>query len=436
MDATLLFILLGLPVLVVASAFCSSSETALFSLTYHDRVRLTREYPLAASAVAYLLARPRPLLVTLIFLNTLVNTLYFVLTALLVGEVHGVWAKAGLSVLNVALLTVLAEVVVKMLAAEYRVAFAGVLAVPVEVVFRAIGPVRTFLDRGVIAPLARLIAPPEHSGDAAHALTPDELTELVALGQREGAIDADEQAMLRHVIHFGELRVRDVMTPRTDLTWIDVAAPTQRVLEIWRRTGLTRIPVARGSLDHGLLGLLNVKTYVLALARGASPRVEQHLEPPRYFPETTTLDRLLTHFRDAGTKIGVCVDEHGEIVGVISVRDLVQRLITELASEAGDASEPRPEQVGPGRWIVPGRFSVREWPEIFGLRTDPRVSTLAGLVVARLGRLPKVGDSVRIGNVRLEVLSVAGRVADRVLVGLEEDSAPGVAASPGAGRAS
>jgi putative hemolysin len=242
--------------------------------------------------------------------------------------------------------------------------------------------------------------------------------------------------MLRHVIHFGELRVRDVMTPRTDLTWIDVAAPTQRVLEIWRRTGLTRIPVARGSLDHGLLGLLNVKTYVLALARGASPRVEQHLEPPRYFPETTTLDRLLTHFRDAGTKIGVCVDEHGEIVGVISVRDLVQRLITELASEAGDASEPRPEQVGPGRWIVPGRFSVREWPEIFGLRTDPRVSTLAGLVVARLGRLPKVGDSVRIGNVRLEVLSVAGRVADRVLVGLEEDSGPGVAASPGAGRAS
>lgn len=434
MDATLLLILIALPLLVVASAFCSSSETALFSLTYHDRARLTKERPRAASAVAYLLARPRELLVTLIFLNTLVNTLYFVLTALLVGEVHGAWAKAGLSVVNVALLTVLAEVVGKMLAAEYRVAFAGALAVPVEVIFRAIGPVRTFLDRGLIAPLARLIAPPERSTDAVHALSPDELTELVALGQREGTIDAGEQAMLRHVIHFGELRVRDVMTPRTDLVWIDAGASTESVLETWRRTGLTRIPVARGSLDHGILGLLNVKTYVLALARGASPRVEQHLEPPRYIPETTTLDRLLPHFRDAGTKIGVCVDEHGEIVGVISVRDMVRRLIAELASEAGDSSEPRPEQAGPGRWVVPGRFSVRDWAEMFGLPTDPRVSTVAGLVVARLGRLPKVGDSVRIGNVRLEVLSVAGRVADRVLVGIMEGPASDAAPTSGPER--
>lgn len=421
MNLTHGLMLMLLPLLLAAAAFASSAETALFSLTYTDRVRLRKVSPRAADAAARLLTHPREFLVSLLFINMLVTTVYFVVTSMLMLEAARQdleWLGVLLSIVNLVLMTVVAEVVSKMLAARRRVEFTRWLATPTWALIRGMGPLRVFLDRGVIAPLARLLIP----GKADERdMTTGELAALVSFGTRDGAIDLDEQRILRQVIHFGNLRVREVMTPRVELEWVDERTTPEEVAEIARRTGLTRLPVARGSLDRDVLGLLNVKTYLARHARGLPARVTDHLEPARFVPDTAVLDRLLEMARDRGIKQALCVDEYGAVVGLVATKNIVRRLIAELGAEsAAEEDVPEVHLVGLGRWQVPGRLPARDWAEMFGLAHDSRVSTVAGLVMARLGRLPVVGDTVSIGNVELRVSKLVGRMIDTVEVSLAD----------------
>lgn len=427
MDFSHMPLLLALPPLVAVSGACSAAETALFSLSYQDRARLRRESAGAAAAAAYLLARPRALLVSLILANTLVNTLYFVLTSIVTFSVENAWLGVGLAVFNLVVLTVMAEVVSKMLATRYPVGFTKLLARPALVLFTSLGPVRQFLEIGVIAPLTRLLTPPTAAAGA--SLTPEELEGLVRVGERRGDIDADEQRMLRQVIALGDMRVRDVMIPRTQMEWLSEGAGAEEVEGLWRRTGMTRVPLCAGSIDDGVLGMLNVKGYLMALALwretgsgsrgGEAPRAVDFLEEVKFVPQTATLDRLLEQFRVGATKVGLCVDEHGSVTGVVSAQSVAGPLVAEVAGGLeGVPSEPTVVMVGLGRWQVSGRLSVREWAQMFKLEADPRVSTVAGLIFARLGRVPAVGDRVRLGNVQMEVQAVSGRVAQRVLMSL------------------
>lgn len=429
-------ILLSVPVLLVAAALASAAETALFSLSYTDRVKLRKITPRAADAAAALLTHPRELLVSLLFVNMMVTTVYFVLTSILLLDATrmGVeWLGVLVSVVNLVLMTVVAEVVSKMLAARRRVEFTRLLARPTWLLIRGMGPLRVFLDRGVVAPLARLLVPGAGVGGAVTGeVTTGELAALVASGARDGTIDHDEHRVLRQVIHFGSLRVRDVMTPRVELEWVSERAKAEEVVEIARRTGLTRLPVARGSLDGEVTGLLNVKTYLARHARGMTARIADHLEPVRFVPDSAALDRLLEMARARGVKQALCVDEHGAIVGLVATRNIVGRLIAELGADAGsEEALPAVQMIGLGRWLVPGRLPAREWAEMFGLAHDARMTTVAGLVLARLGRLPNVGDTLSLGNVSLRVHSLTGRMVDLLEVSLVERRGAGAAEGGG-----
>ncbi len=428
---------LTLPVLLLVCGALSALETALFSLSYHDRTRLAKTDPGLSRVVDRLLARPRELLVSNLLVNMISSTLFMVLTTLLAAELTNVWLQVGLAALNLLAMTLMAEVVSKMLAVRYRLAVCALLARPMLGLFLALGPLRVFLDRGVIEPISRLLLPrrtPER-------LSLDELASLLELGASQGAIGADEHRVLRQVIGFGSLRVRDIMTPRVDMEWLSTRATVEDVRTMVARTRLTRVPVcpapaaipkpgAPTGLDAGVVGFLNTKRYLSASLDRPSVKLEEFIEPVVYIPETTTLDRLLERVRGSAVKIALCVDEHGAVVGVVTAQDVVGRLVTEVGS-GGSATEAsgdeRVTSEGPGRWSVPGRMGVHDWAQMFGLRLDPRVSTVAGFVMAQLGRLPKVGDAVTLGNLKLEVSALDGRVVDRVLVSLDDrgDSAAG-----------
>lgn len=410
-----------LPIPLLAVAVLSGAETALFTLTYHDRLRLARSHPLAAAQIGYLLARPRGLLVLILFLNMLASTVYFVLTSLALLQATQPWVAVVIGVVNLLLMTLAGEVVSKMLAARYAVPISRVIAGPLRAVYRVLRPVVEFVEAGVIAPLARLFSPGVASGE----LTPDELGALLHLGAQEGAIDADEQRVLGQVIGLSGLRVREVMTPRVDLSWLEASAPLAEVQEMARVQGLTRIPICRGSIDdEDVLGLLDVKKYLAAAAAGKPVGLEECVDPPCYAPERASLDKLLELMRTRGVKLAICVNEHGSVTGVVSLQDLVRRLVAELDRQDEESiAGGQVRQVGAGEWEVPGRLSVGAWAGMFGLKADKRVSTVAGLIFARLGRTPEVGDSVVIGNVRLRVARLDGRVVESAFVDLVTDGA-------------
>lgn len=432
MNYELLAILLPLPIPLAAVAVFSGAETALFSLTYQDRMRLARLAPKAERAASLLLARPRALLILILFLNMVASTLFYVLTALAVLRSTHPALEIGLGVVNVLLMTIVGEVLSKVLAATYRVEVSRFVAPPLLLTLRLTRPVIGFVERFVIAPLARLFTPSKPQD----VLTPQELEALLQLGTKEGAIDDDEHRVLRQVLRLSHSRIRDIMTHRVDMAWITADASLDEVVQLaatrasrvaehavrvsaglahplppgaQHATGITRVPVCTSDLDSDLLGLLDVKKFLLQHARGLRPSIQSCLDPVSYVPLSASLDKLLEHFRRSHAKLAVVVDEHGGVAGLVSLQDVASHLIAELISEDDEAQQEQIEQLSQTTWRVPGRLGVRQWAEMFNHKQTSlgKVTTVAGLIFAKLGRIPAVGDAVTIGNLRLQVESMS-----------------------------
>jgi putative hemolysin len=430
--ASALPLLFTLPALMAASAVCSASETALFSLTHSDRLRLRKANPGAARAVATLLAQPRRLLVLLLLCNTTVNVAYFVLSRIMAERFESPGAALVVGVGAVLLLILFGEVVPKSLAAVYRVRAAALIARTILLAGRVLGPLCALVDALAVRPLS-LIARPAGAGAAA-SITVDELSALLEAGADRGVIEESEQRLLSDVVELGTLHVRDIMTPRVDIHWLDQRASPERLIDLIRTTGHTKFPVCRGSLDGGVIGLVNGKHYLAARAAGALGERTgpgQNTVPIPYVPERARLDKLLDLFGDRGTHVALCVDEAGAVTGLVEVEDVVRQLVRTGAEVPGSDTEGV-TQTAPGVWSVPGRLSIHEWAEFFGeavtgARLGPswgsrRVSTVGGLIFSRLGRVPRAGDGVRIGNVALRVEAMNGRVIERVSVSVADGS--------------
>jgi len=211
------------------------------------------------------------------------------------------------------------------------------------------------------------------------------------------------------------------MIPRMDVLHLKTEATLEDVRIMVRQTGLTRIPICRDGLDSEVLGLLNTKGYLAASERRPGVALTAHIEPVGYVPETASLDKLLEHFRTNAVKQALCVNERGVVSGLIAIQDVAARLIAELSGTGDDGeAAPQVQLVGLGRWRVSGRTPARDLAEMFESRAEDRASTVAGLIMAKLGRLPLVGDVVTLGNVRLEVTSLEGRVVGEAIVSLAE----------------
>jgi len=408
----------------MGSAVCSAAETALFSLTQADRLRLRKTAPSTNQAVNKLLASPRALIIAILLGNVSVNSAYFVAASMVGAALFG---PLGLTVFSIAsLLTIIlfGEVLPKSIAVVHRVWLCRLVAVPLLWWFTLVKPIRSFAERFLIAPTVRVLTPP--SAQQAQTLGADELAAILEAGGREGVLASDEQRLLGDVIRLSSVRVRDVMAPRVDVKWLDAAARVHDVLELTKETNFAKFPVCRGELTAGaLLGFIGVRQLLPLLNK--DPKAHEKpltnlLDPIRFVPERAKLDQLLEHFRATKSDTAMCVNEAGEVTGFVQLDAVISELVgVGVAGEAAAGEELQVRMIGMGQWEVPGRLGVRDWAEFFGERSvaaDPRVSTVSGVIIAKLGRLPKVGDSVRLGDLNLRVESMNGRVVNRVVVSL------------------
>lgn len=411
MDRTDLVLLVLLPVLLVLSGFASASETALFGLTPGEQAGLRRRAPTAAGIVAKLRAKPRRLLGQVLMVNMLANVSYFVATSVLTVRAEGATQKVLISVLSVAAIVLFGEVFAKLLATRARVGFLRLTAPAHLVVATVLEPLLDRFDRYVIAPLSRLIAP---SAREPAPVTPEELDALIELSTNDGAFRGSEQELLRSIIALGSCRVREAMRPRLDLVCFEADTPPDEMVCVCAETGHSRYPVCKGGFDGQVIGILDA-TRLLA---GWTPK--RSMLPVRFVPELARLDALLERFRDAGDSVAMCVDEHGGIAGMITLSDIVDELVAGADLNDEDSDDPDAvTRTGERSWSVPGRTGLRELAGAFGARDAQakagRATTIAGLLMTLLGRVPEPGDSAELGDLVLR----AGEVRDRTIVRVE-----------------
>ena len=402
-----------LAILLCCSAILSGSETALFSLSKYQLGQFRKSSHRLQRMVARLMSDPRKVLLTILMGNTTVNVLIFASSYVIsehLGQFNPVLASVW-GLVTVMLVIVIGEVLAK----TFAISVASTIAPPVALLIGALqtvlAPLRVVLEYVLVEPLSRLLVGGPDRG--ARKVTVDELKALVDLDEYSGAIAPRENDMLQEVVALASTRVASIMIPRVDIAAFDLADGRDELLAMLRTRRHTRIPIYEGDVDH-IKGLIHARDLYL----NADVPLVKLVQPVRFVPEQMTADKLLAHFRDSKTQFAIVVDEFGGASGLVTMKDVVEQIV-------GDIEQPHDqavlvEQIGPRSFQMAGQVNIQPWYEAFGIvHPDYRILTLGGLVTAKLGRLPREGDQLHIGEARLTVEQMKGKRVQRVRVELD-----------------
>jgi putative hemolysin len=248
----------------------------------------------------------------------------------------------------------------------------------------------------------------------------DDIEHLIEAGTQEGVLESVEQRVALEALRLGERKVRDVMRPRIDLDALDVNTPSDEVMGAAAMAGFSRLPVYEGDLDH-ILGYVHVKDLFRQVYLGWNIELRKLLKPALIVPESMPLDRLLELFQEQNNQLAIVLDEYGGTEGMVTLEDVIEELVGDISEgHQHDHDHMFIERDG-NSWLVDGGFTVADLIRRLDLRQangeEPRAySTISGLILHELGRIPKIGDATDWSGLRLEVVDMDGQRIDRVLV--------------------
>jgi len=406
----------GMTVLLVGSAFFSGSETALFSLTAGELHRLSRSGR-SGRIVASLTLKPRELLNALLLGNLLINVAYTAIAAMIVFDLDDnnmpAWSAPVGSLAALVVLILVGEVAPKIvaLAATRRWAL---LCAPILAGFkRIVQPLLWVIQQAAIDPLTRIIAPGrKRRGEISIA----EMVDVLSLAARRGAIDRDAGAMLQEILELTGLKTCEIMVPRVDMIARDIATPRAGLIQTFKDTGLTRLPIYDGHADN-IVGVLVARTLLM------SPRkpLRQLLQPVTFTPESASVERLLVGLRASSAKLAIVVDEYGGTAGLVTLEDILEEIVGDMPDPRESEPDPAVHEIGQGLYRIDGSLPIHEWADAFDIDLRRRrVTTVGGFVTSLLGHIPQIGDTAVYRNLQFTVESMHRRRIGRLKLQLRE----------------
>jgi putative hemolysin len=251
------------------------------------------------------------------------------------------------------------------------------------------------------------------------AVTEEEVKVLIEQGTQVGVFHPVEQDMIEGVLRLGERSVAAVMTPRTQIVWIDLNDPAEEIYRKVVGSHHSRFPVARESLDN-FLGIILAKDLLAQHWQGQPLDLKSLLREPLFVPETMPALRLLELFKKKGTHVAMVLDEYGGVQGMITHNDILEDIAGNV-SVPGEPAEPQAVRREDGSWLVDGLLHIDRLKEIFDLDELPReelslYQTVGGFVVDQFGNIPSAGQSFAWEGLRFEVVDMDAHRVDKVLV--------------------
>lgn len=272
-----------------------------------------------------------------------------------------------------------------------------------------------FLLRVSTDALVRMLRIPDRPQST---VTEEEVKLLIAEGARTGVFHAAERDMIDGVLRLADRSVRSVMTPRVEVMWIDLDDPPETIRREIAESGHSRYPAGRRGLDE-LAGIVHTKYLFDHMARTGRFDLAGSLRPPLIVHEATPVLRLLEMFRENPVHMAVVVDEYGGLEGIVTPADILTAIAGELPEDTADLEEAAAVRRDDGSWLMDGMLGIHEAERLLerkDMRGDEDFETLAGFVLARLARIPQIGDRFEWDGLRFEIVDMDGRRIDRVLV--------------------
>ena len=253
--------------------------------------------------------------------------------------------------------------------------------------------------------------------------TEEEVQAYIDVGRQEGILEKEEEKLLLSIVDFGDTRVREVMTPRTDIVWIDVAASLTVLADLFVESKYSRIPVVRGSIDT-VVGIIHVKDTLQSIRAGGSRPIAELVREAYFVPETKKVSELLREFQRRHLWMAIVVDEYGGVSGLATVEDLLEEIVGEISDEHEDEREEI-TRAGENAYSVSGKANVGRIRDLFGRGPEEEeFSTLGGFLAARLGHIPRPGETHREGDLLFTVEEADRRRVHRVRIESDAVSVP------------
>jgi putative hemolysin len=416
-------------ILVLGNGLLAMSEIAVVSSRRVRLQRLAEEGNAGAETVLELLSQPTAFLSTVQIGITLVG----ILTGAFGGATLARDLGAGLALIPgladyaeplafglVVVFTayfslVLGELAPKQLALTDPERIATAIAAPLKGLARITAPVVRLLSFSTNTVLRVLRV----ERTAGQLLTEEEIERLIEQGTRGGVFDPTEEEMVKQIFRLNDRRIESLMTPRSEIVWLDVENPLGQLEATILSNRHTLFPVARGDLDY-LVGVVQAKD-LLALGLSGQPmKLDLVLQEPLIVPESTPAFQVLDRFREHQARLAMIIDEFGGIQGLVTTTDLLEGIVGSLP-EPGESRDPDIVRREDGSWLLDGMLPVDDVKDLLDLRALPGeeknyFQTLGGFAITQLGRIPESGDAFDWEGLRFEVVDMDGRRVDKILV--------------------
>ncbi|AGB35915.1 hemolysin family protein [Natronococcus occultus] len=408
LDQTTVTILgvLAVSVLIVLSGFFSSSEIAMFNLSKHRLEGMVDEGIEGAELVKTLKDDPHRLLVTILVGNNIVNIAMTSITTALLGLYFGGLAAVLLSTLGVtAIVLLFGESVPKSYAVENTESWSVRISKPLKATEYLLYPLIALFDY-----LTRQVNKLTGSTGAIESpyVTRDEIQEMIESGEREGVLEEEEHEMLTRIFRFNQTIVKEVMTPRLDMTAVPKDASIDEAIETCIQSGHARVPVYEGSLDN-VQGVVHIRDLVRDLNYGEAEtddlEIADLIQPTLHVPESKNVDELLTEMRENRMHMAIVIDEFGTTEGLVTMEDMVEEIIGEIL----EGGEEQPiEEIDDETVLVRGEVNIEDVNEALEIELPEgeEFETIAGFIFNRAGRLVEEGEEIEFDGVRITVEAV------------------------------
>lgn len=404
-----------LVILLSASAFFSSAETALMTSNKLKIRNLAENGDKRAKKVLDITANTDKMLSAILIGNNVVNLTASSLSTTLTLKIFGSSLVGIATGILTFLILVFGEITPKNVASKnaenMALAYIGVISVIVTVMTPVI-----FIVNKVAGAVISIFT---KNSDENNAVTEEELRAMVEYSHEEGVIENEEKKMIVNVVDFGDTVAGDIMVPRVDMVMVDEKSSYEEILQVFREERYTRIPVYEETPDN-VIGILNVKDFLL-IEDKENFVMKEHLREPLYTYEYKKTSALMMDMRKTGANIVIVLDEYGITAGLITLEDMLEEIVGEIRDEFDADEDEGITKVSDLEYMIDGSTNLDDINDRIGLElSSDEYESIGGLIMEKLGRIPAEGEIINLDNIVLTVKKMDHARIEKVCLKLKQ----------------